>query len=530
MKWWQRSRVGTKLISGFVCVAVIGALIGGFGIQALAKINQMTHDMYFHETLGLRYAAEAKAQQINTGRALRNAFLATTEQEREAVFLSINHSLIELKSVLMQAQDAFVTAEAREYLDQTYAAALEYEQQVLALLELLKMESADQGYRLAGLIEQHLRGASLNLELLLGTLIQRQDEHAAEYNEEVTTIYHRMIGWFSGLIAVGFILSLGMGWWLTRYITRQLGGEPAQVVQLANAIAEGELAIRYVSADAQPGSIAYAMQHMQKALSNLVLAVRHSSDTIAAGALQLAHGNQDLSQRTEEQAASVAQTATAMEEMASTVANNAQAAQQVVQLAEQAMESATRSNQVVGQLIQSMTQTSESAHKITDITDVIDHLAFQTNILALNAAVEAARAGEAGRGFAVVASEVSALAQKSAASARDIKVLIDESVEQVEQGSRMAGDAAKEMEGIVMQVEEVTTLINSISRATLEQHTGIEQINAAMLQLRAATEQNTQLVEQAAGATSMLSDEAHQLVEMVSVFHIEQEEPADELA
>jgi methyl-accepting chemotaxis protein len=305
-----------------------------------------------------------------------------------------------------------------------------------------------------------------------------------------------------------------------RSITRQLGGEPAEVVAAVNAIAAGDLATRIDVRAGQEGSIVGAMARMRDSLAHTVGQVRHASDSIATGSAQIATGNADLSQRTESQASNLQQTAASMEQLNSTVRNNADAAHQASQLAGSASEAAGRGGDVVGRVVATMNEISDSSRRIADIIGTIDGIAFQTNILALNAAVEAARAGEQGRGFAVVAGEVRSLAQRSAEAAREIKALIGASVQKVEAGSQLVGEAGRTMDDIVQQVRRVADLIGEISAATVEQTSGIGQVNDAVTQLDKMTQQNAALVEQSAAAAESLRSQAQQLVQAVAAFSL----------
>ena len=262
------------------------------------------------------------------------------------------------------------------------------------------------------------------------------------------------------------------------------------------------------------------MRQMQQSLAATVGQIRGSTDTIATASGQIASGNADLSSRTENQASSLQQTAASMEELTSTVKQNADSARQANQLAVSASEVAVRGGDVVGQVVDTMGSINASSKKIVDIIGVIDGIAFQTNILALNAAVEAARAGEQGRGFAVVASEVRSLAQRSASAAKEIKLLIDDSVNKVGAGSEQVAEAGRTMQEIVASVRRVTDIMGEIMSATHEQTSGIEQINQAISQMDQATQQNAALVEQAAAAAGSLQTQANTLVRAVSVFNV----------
>jgi methyl-accepting chemotaxis protein len=252
-----------------------------------------------------------------------------------------------------------------------------------------------------------------------------------------------------------------------------------------------------------------------------VRTVRDSTDTINTAAAEIASGNMDLSNRTEQQAASLEETASSMEELTSTVQANAENARQANQLVVSAASHANEGGQVVSQVVETMGSIKESSSKIVDIIGVIDGIAFQTNILALNAAVEAARAGEQGRGFAVVASEVRNLAQRSASAAREIKELINDSVEKVDAGSRLVDQAGTTMDRIVTSVQQVADIMNEIASASQEQSSGIAQVNTTITTMDTATQQNAALVEEAAAAAASMREQAQRLVAAIAVFRID---------
>jgi methyl-accepting chemotaxis protein len=257
-------------------------------------------------------------------------------------------------------------------------------------------------------------------------------------------------------------------------------------------------------------------------LKEIISQVKEATESINTAAKEIAAGNTDLSQRTEEQASSLEETAASMEELTSTVKQNAENAKQANQLAKGASEIAVKGGDVVGQVVGTMSSINDSSRKIVDIISVIDGIAFQTNILALNAAVEAARAGEQGRGFAVVAAEVRNLAQRSAAAAKEIKTLIGDSVDKVEAGTKLVDEAGKTMEEIVNAVKRVTDIMAEISAASLEQSSGIEQVNQAITQMDEVTQQNAALVEEAAAAAESMEEQAQTLTQAVAIFKLDE--------
>ncbi len=307
------------------------------------------------------------------------------------------------------------------------------------------------------------------------------------------------------------------------FISRSIVRPLARAVEVAETVAAGDLSanIRVDSRD-EAGQLMQALKNMNTNLAKVVGEVRTGTETIATASGQIAAGNQDLSSRTEEQASSLEQTAASMEELTSTVKQNADNARQANQLAVSASEVAVKGGSVVSQVVDTMGSINASSKKIVDIIGVIDGIAFQTNILALNAAVEAARAGEQGRGFAVVASEVRSLAQRSAAAAKEIKTLIGDSVEKVEEGSKQVAEAGRTMEEIVGSVKRVTDIMGEITAASQEQTSGIEQINQAISQMDQVTQQNAALVEEASAAAQSLQEQAGSLVQAVSIFKLDQ--------
>jgi methyl-accepting chemotaxis protein len=334
--------------------------------------------------------------------------------------------------------------------------------------------------------------------------------------EVLDPLYEQMLG--LGLFIALAAALLGVA--LVIYIRRTV--RPLTVLsEHVQRIGDGDLSRSLASPRRDEiGAITRAVEAMREALVRVVSQVRDGTDTIATASSEIASGNQDLSSRTEQQASSLEQTAASMEELTSTVKQNADNARQANQLAASASEVAVRGGSVVGQVVDTMSAINTSSKKIVDIISVIDGIAFQTNILALNAAVEAARAGEQGRGFAVVASEVRSLAQRSAAAAKEIKVLIDDSVGKVGAGSAQVAEAGRTMEEIVASVKRVTDIMGEIASASHEQTQGIEQINQAITQMDQVTQQNAALVEEAAAAASSLQEQAGQLVQAVGVFRV----------
>jgi methyl-accepting chemotaxis protein len=320
-------------------------------------------------------------------------------------------------------------------------------------------------------------------------------------------------------IAVVAVIAIGLtGLAVLRSTLAQIGGDPVEAMDVMDKVAKGDLSISL--RDVPPGSLLAGLGRMVASLRDVVSQVREAAGNIEIASQEVAVGNQDLSGRTEQTASNLEETASAMEQLTGTVVQSADTARQANQLAASAAESARRGGEVVAEVVGNMDRITESSRRIADIIGTIDGIAFQTNILALNAAVEAARAGEQGRGFAVVAGEVRSLAQRSAAAAREIKSLINASVETVASGAALAGQSGQAMEEIVTSVRRVTDLIGEISTAADEQRDGIGQINAAVGNLDQMTQQNAALVEESAAAAQSLRDQAQRLAQVVAVFRV----------
>ncbi|HSW08812.1 methyl-accepting chemotaxis protein [Aquabacterium sp.] len=370
----------------------------------------------------------------------------------------------------------------------------------------------------AEVVRDQVRPAQLAHVAALDKVVEAIQQASLIRNQEADAAYRQAVATIVALSIAALALGALIAWRIQRSITRPL----TLAVEVAQAVAGGDLS-RAITVDSRDevGHLLNALKTVNTGLGRTMLQVRQAAETMQTASAEIAAGNSDLSQRTEQQAANLEQTAASMEQLTATVRNNADTARTAAEMAGSASAAAAKGGQVVAQVVSTMQCITDSAKKIADIIGTIDGIAFQTNILALNAAVEAARAGEQGRGFAVVASEVRALAQRSAQAAKEIKTLIGTSVENVENGSRLVSDAGATMGDIVTRVQRVTALIGEISHATLEQTSGIGQVNQAVAQLDEVTQQNAALVEQSAAATESLKLQADKLVDAMSVFRID---------
>jgi methyl-accepting chemotaxis protein len=513
----KNMKVGPRLIGAFLTICAICALVGGIGIVNMSKINDEATKMYERELMGLSHIKEANINLIYVGRARANFMLATTDEERASNKAAVEKSLAATDDLLGKAAPLFSSEEAKRVFVEVEASLAAYQRH---LATALNMAAQDNLLTRSDALTKALADArveSTKIDNLFTQLSRIKESNAKEANDLTDQLYAASLTMMLILIATAVGVGMALGFFISRSITVPLN----EAVRVAETVAAGDLTSRIeVTSKDETGQLLTALKVMNTSLLGIVSNVRSSSESIATGSSQIAIGNNDLSQRTEEQASNLEQTAASMEELTSTVRQNSETARQANQLAVTASEAAVQGGEVVGQVVGTMQDITDSSRKISDIIGVIDGIAFQTNILALNAAVEAARAGEQGRGFAVVAGEVRNLAQRSAGAAKEIKTLINDSVEKVEMGSKLVDDAGRNMENIVSQVKRVTDMISEISAASVEQSQGISQVGDAVQQLDQVTQQNAALVEESAAAADSLKSQAARLAEIVGVFKV----------
>jgi len=517
---FSNMKVGTKLIAGFSFLAILGAIVAAIGIFNMGRINDLAHHMYGKELLGLSHIKEANINLIYAGRGRAQFLLSTTEQERETHRANIRKYTASIKEHLAVAKPLFVSDEAKRIFGEFETVSIQYDQELARTLVLAGAEPLTQRSDELSTALTLARKHANTLDDLLTLLAKQEEARAKDAATETKSLYDSSRLFMIMLTLGSAFVGVALGALITRNLTRQLGGEPVEASKIAAKIAGGDLNVAIATRSGDQSSVMFAMKQMRDSLATVVAQVRSGTDAIATASAQVAAGSMDLSTRTEQQASSLEETASSMEELTSTVKENAENARQANILAEKASEVAVKGGTVIHEVVGTMEQINDSAKKIVDIITVIDGIAFQTNILALNAAVEAARAGEQGRGFAVVASEVRTLAQRSAGAAREIKMLIGNSVEKVETGSKLVADAGATMNEIVQSVQHVTNIMAEISSASQEQTSGIDQINQAVVQMDQVTQQNAALVEEAAAASEAMQKQAAHLAEVVSVFEL----------
>jgi methyl-accepting chemotaxis protein len=449
--------------------------------------------------------------------ALRNMMLTDDAADRQRQVEVINKSREIIKKEVDYLSATVVSSEGKALLAQVLEQRIKYIDGQNALIALILADMPDEAKKFLGAQLRPILGAYKNAILNFIELSKKQ-VHTAQTDAQAEHEQARSL--LMGLSVIALGLAALVGWLIARSILGELGGEPKEAADLARAVALGDFTRNTNITSTNAASLMSSLVEMQKNLATVVSNVRTGAEGVATASAEIAQGNNDLSARTESQASALEETAASMEELSSTVKQNADSARQANQLAANASTVAIRGGEVVGQVVETMKGINESSRKISDIISVIDGIAFQTNILALNAAVEAARAGEQGRGFAVVASEVRSLAGRSAEAAKEIKILINTSVERVEQGTALVDEAGSTMSEVVASIRRVTDIMGEISAASNEQALGVSQIGEAVTNMDQVTQQNAALVEQMAAAASSLKSQAQELVQTVAVFKL----------
>jgi methyl-accepting chemotaxis protein len=513
----SRLKISTRLFLAFGAIVLLAVISSGFALYQLKGIqNSLEKIVTVNNAKMDLINSKIDAVHVVT-RVMRTLVMMTDESQKAAEKLKIEkerakYEAAHAKLLKLQSSDAgkakisaieAAMAKARPLNNKVIELGMASQVQEALTLLMTEAGPATQAWQDALTDNLHYQEADNLTEYEAA-----QADYLAARNALIASAL------FSLLVAVALAV------WVVRSIVGQIGGEPADVAQLANAIADADLSSAIAVRPGDTTSVVAAMARMQQALTTIVGSVRGNADSVSTASAEIAQGNNDLSSRTEQQASALEETASSMEQLGATVRQNADNARQANQLALSASTVAVQGGEVVGLVVETMKGINDSSRKISDIIQVIDGIAFQTNILALNAAVEAARAGEQGRGFAVVASEVRSLAGRSADAAKEIKSLINASVERVEHGTTLVDQAGATMTEVVGSIRRVTDIMGEISAASNEQSLGVSQIGEAVTQMDQVTQQNAALVEEMAAAASSLKSQAQDLVQTVSVFKL----------
>ncbi|GAB3448797.1 methyl-accepting chemotaxis protein [Massilia solisilvae] len=518
-------KLRSKIALGMGLVFAVFSIALGVAIWGMRNATAQFERFIDKDQVVLTASNGLYAQGLQMGQALRNIVMAPDNRK---AYQNLEDSR---KSFRQTLDDAGPLAAEDPEMARTLAKLGEMHQRQRALQDqLVAMARDDQAGAIQKLnAEETPLWRQMRADLL--DLIKSKSAAVGERKAALAAQTNRLLTWSLALAACALVAGGAIAFWLARDIMRRLGGEPDYAASIAASIAAGDLTVQIdIDSEDNRASVMYAMRTMQQGLAQLVSKVRQGTDAITTASGEIAAGNLDLSARTEQQASALQETAASMEQLTVTVRHNADHVREANDMAASASAVALKGGDAVAEVVQTMGSINASAKRIVDIIGVIDGIAFQTNILALNAAVEAARAGEQGRGFAVVASEVRALAQRSAAAAKEIKELIGESVHQVENGSKLVHTAGSTMEDVVESVKRFSAIMHEIAQSGQEQSSGIAQVSHAITQMDSVTQQNAALVEEAAAAAQAMQEQAEALLSLVGTFRVAQDERAPALA
>jgi methyl-accepting chemotaxis protein len=508
-------KISTRLMLLIGSLAVLLLAIGLTGLSGISQSNAALRSVYEDRTVPIWQLGDVQHQVLLNRLAIANAVLDPTPEVLAKSIADVGNNLVSVQKTWDAYMATTLTPEEAVVAKKFNEDRTRFTQEGLQpAVTALRANDVSGAHRL---ILEKIRPLFAPIEAGIEDLMDIQLKEAKAEYDAAAARYTTTRAWSIFAVLAGVLFAVLFGWRLISGISRSL----REALEVATAVAKGDLShVINQNGKDEVAQVLIALAGMQTSLAQVVSTVRQGSDAVATASAEIAQGNHDLSARTESQASALEQTAASMEQLSATVKQNADNARQANQLALGASVVAVHGGEVVAKVVETMKGINDSSKKISDIISVIDGIAFQTNILALNAAVEAARAGEQGRGFAVVASEVRSLAGRSAEAAKEIKRLINASVERVDQGTQQVEQAGNTMDQVVSSIIRVTNLMGEISAASNEQSAGVSQVGEAVMQMDQVTQQNAALVEEMAAAASSLKSQAHELVETVAVFKL----------